>query len=83
MILVRLQCPRCNREVARVEHRPESWSGVLRFRSCKCVRERAGTPRTWDQWEAVRQVHWEDLRPHIEHAERRGKTVRLMIDPVS
>lgn len=88
MILVRLYCPRCNRVVHDVERRPEDWSGVLMFESCRCSRldlrsgrgqEVARRQRLWFESEMFRTVAWEDLREHIERAERVGRPQRVTL----
>ena len=85
MILIRVRCKTCRGVLADVEHRPESWVGALSFLMCgKC--ERPDPRRVVDVMLAknldalpiAREIAWAALRPEIESAERRGRTVDVV-----
>ena len=84
MVLLRVQCEKCNRELISIDAVPEKWDGALTFTMCKCERP---DPRRIvdvmlkkgvDALPICREIAWTELRQHVETAWRTGRTVRLL-----
>ncbi len=85
MILVRIRHKRCMRVLAEISHRPPDWDGSFTFLMCgKC--ERPSPRRTVEYLIAqdadaiplAREITWAELRPFIDSALKRGRTVDVV-----